>query len=160
MSYENLEVRPTWNMDPGNIPIVLCPQPNGPTISLIFKSSWGSSQVEIQSVKIQDQNGKIVDVVIPNKWYLNADLFPESINFPLSIPTRPAFIIIQNGISSKGVKEVEVRYSEKTIWNGEVPMGTQENCSFPIAVPIEAKEFKKPTITAFRNVSFPMSQPK
>lgn len=158
-SMNNEQTRPKWALETSNIPAVVCSQPQGPVISFIFKSSWGSSMAEIQGAKVQDQDGKIVDVLISNKWYLNAELFPESINFPLSIPSRPAFILIQNGISSKGIKEMEVRYAEKQIWSGEIPMGTHDNCLFPIAVPIEAKEFQKPNIHTFRSTktSFTMT---
>ncbi|OHT03575.1 hypothetical protein TRFO_29004 [Tritrichomonas foetus] len=160
MNHDNYEhARPKWNPDPCIIPAVVCPQPQGPMISLIFKSTWGSSMAEIQGAKVQDQEGKVVDVLISDKWYLNADLFPESVNFPLVVNSRPAFILIQNGLSTKGVKEMEVKFAEKQIWCGEVPMATIDNCLFPIAVPIENSDFQKPNIHTFRNTktSFTMA---
>ena len=56
----NEQTRPTWALETSNLPAVVCSQPQGPMISFIFKSSWGSSIVEIQGAKVQDQDGKIM----------------------------------------------------------------------------------------------------
>ena len=149
--------RAKWSLDASNLPSVICPQPRGPIISLTFKCTWGSPIAEIQGLKLQDKSGKIVDTLISDKWYLNADLFPESISFPLAAPERPAFILIINGISSKGVKEMEIRYADQLIWSGEVQMGTVDNFQFSIGIPIEKNDFQKPNIHALRSAKAPFS---
>lgn len=134
----------TWITDQITMPAVTAPQPTGLVISFTFLSSWGASTAEIQSVKIQDEEGNDTDKLIPDKWFLNAENFPESIYFTLSTLYKPAFVQIENGISEKGVKEMEIWIAEKQIWRGELPMATQEKKNFAIALPIDAKEINAP----------------
>lgn len=158
MSNETFEFsRAKWATDVISYPAIICQQPKGHVISFIFQSSWGGSSIEIQKTQIQDQDGKIVDTLISDKWYLNPDLFPDSISFPLSYPYRPSFILIQNGLGPKGIRKLSVMYDEEQVWCGEVPMGSQENCLFPIAVPVKVNDFKKPDIHTLRNTHLDFS---
>ena len=134
----------TWITDQITMPAVTAPQPTGLVISFTFLSSWGASTAEIQSVKIQDEEGNDIDKLIPDKWFLNAENFPESIYFTLSKLYKPAFVQVENGVSEKGVKEMEIWISEKQIWRGELPMATPEKKTFAIALPIDAQEIRAP----------------
>ncbi|KAK8864074.1 hypothetical protein M9Y10_011769 [Tritrichomonas musculus] len=140
----------TWITDQITMPAVTAPQPTGLVISFTFLSSWGGSRAEIQSIKVQDEEGNDVDKLIADKWFLNAENFPESIYFTLSRLYKPAFIQIENGISESGVKEMEIWIAERRIWSGEVPMGKPEKKTFAIALPIEYQEIKVPKMPPVR----------
>ena len=153
MSSETFEFsRARWNTETVNYPAVVCPQPQGHVISFIFQSGWGGTSLEIQGIDIQGQDGKITDTLISDKWYLNPDLFPDSISFSLVDQERPAFILFENGVAQNGIKEMSVMYDDEQIWCGEVPMGTSEQAKFPIAVPIQVPEFHRPDIKTFRQM--------
>jgi hypothetical protein len=143
--------RAKWVTDVINYPLVICPQPHGHVISLIFQSGWGGSTAEIQSLKVQNREGQIVDILIADKWYLNPDLFPDSISFPLVTSERPGEILFQNGIAQKGIKRMVVMYDDEQIWAGDVPMATGDNPVFSIPLPVNAPEFQRPSIKMFRS---------
>jgi hypothetical protein len=153
MSSEAFEFgRAKWVTDVVNYPLVICPQPQGHVISLVFQSGWGGSSVEIQSVKIQNMEAPIVDTLIADKWYLNPDLFPDSISFPLIPTDRPGMILFQNGLAQKGVKKMVVMYDDEQIWTGDIPMATGDSAAvFAIPVPLKQGEFQRPNIKTFRN---------
>jgi len=151
MSLETFEFsRAKWNTESVSYPAVTCPQPQGHVISFIFQSGWGGSTLEIQGVEIQAKDGRITDELITDKWYLNPDLFPDSISFVLADQERPAFILLENGTAQKGVKRVSVMYDDEQIWCGEIAMATGEQAKFPIAIPAAAQTFQRPDIRTFR----------
>ena len=153
MSSETFEFsRAKWNTESINYPAVTCPQPQGHVISFIFHSGWGGASLEIQGISIQNQDGVISETLISDKWFLNPDLFPDSISFTLVDDQRPAFIIFENGIAQHGVKRMTIMYDDEQIWNGELPMATSEESRSSIAVPIQVKEFQKPDIKMFRKM--------
>jgi hypothetical protein len=152
MSAETFEFgRAKWSTDVVNYPLVICPQPQGHVISLIFQSGWGGASVEVQSVRVQSLSGEVVDTLIADKWYLNPDLFPDSVSFPLIPNDRPSVILFQNGMAQKGVKKMVVMYDDEQIWTGDLPMGTGENPVFSIPIPLKQGEFQRPNIKTFRN---------
>jgi hypothetical protein len=151
MASETFEfTRARWSTDVTNSPLVACPQPQGHVISFIFQSGWGAPSIEIQSILVQDKNGTVIDTLVSDKWYLNPDLFPDFVSFPLSTTERPGFVVVQNGIGQKGVKQMSVLYADEQIWNGDVPMGTPDGPLFPIAVPLKVRDFQRPDIKTFR----------
>jgi hypothetical protein len=152
MSLETFEFgRAKWSANPVESLLTICPQPKGHVISLTFYSGWGGASIEIQSVKIQSIEGASVDTLIADKWYLNPDLFPDSITFPLYLSNRPGMILFQNGLAQKGVQKMVVMYDNEQIWTGEIPMATGESPVFAIPVPLKQGEFQRPNIKTFRN---------
>ena len=153
MSSEVFEFsRARWNTEPANFPAVTCPQPQGHVLSFIFQSGWGGNSLEIQGIEVQSSDGRVTDTLISDKWYLNPDLFPDSVSFTLSTPERPAFILFENGVAQRGVKNMSVMYDDEQIWCGEVPLGSADKTKFPIAVPLQACEFQRPDIKTFRKM--------
>jgi hypothetical protein len=155
--------RAKWATDAASYPAVTCPQPQGRVVSFTFHSSWGGSSCEIQQLLVQNENGDVIDTLISDKWYLNSDLFPDSISFPLSTLERPSLIIIENGVAQKGIRRLVVVYDDKQIWTGDIPMGTSESAVFTIPVPVPAPpaeiEFQRPDIKKFRStksIPFPI----
>jgi hypothetical protein len=152
MSQESLELcRAKWATDAVSYPAVVCPQPQAHVVSFIFQSGWGGACCEIQSVAIRGEDGQPIDTLIPDKWYLNPDLFPDSVSFPLAPLDRPGFIAIENGIAQKGVKRLAVMYDDQQVWAGEVPMGTADSVLFTVPAPIGGHVFQKPDILIFRS---------
>jgi hypothetical protein len=152
MSQETFEFcRAKWATDAVSYPAVICPQPQGHVVSFIFQSSWGGACCEIQSIEIRSEDGEPLDTLIADKWYLNPDLFPDSISFPLPSLDRPGLIAIENGIAQKGIKRLAVMYDDQQVWTGEVPMGTADSVWFTIPAPIVNQVFQKPDIRAFRS---------
>ena len=125
------------------MPAVLNPQPMGKLVTFKFLSAYGSSGCEIQSIKVQNDKGEVMDNLIQDKWFLNPKGLPREINFTLSTEYSPTFIIIENGIAAKGVKEMEVHVNNVCKWRGEIPMATPENRSFSIAIPIESQSIHR-----------------
>ena len=142
-----------WPKNSSTVPSIICRQPQGHLISFIISDGWGSQSVEIQNAKIQNSDGSISEVLIKDKWFFNAESFPDSISFVLHTMERPNFILIENGIGSSGVKNVSIQYDNEQIWNGELPQGTKKKATFPIAVPIKVNEFQKPDIHTLRNTA-------
>jgi hypothetical protein len=130
----------------------------------LLAADLGTDPQRIWTV-IGDDLCQVPQSLLPEKWYLNPDLFPDSISFPLSTLERPSFIILENGIAQKGVKRLTVMYDDEQIWTGDVPMGTSESATIAIPVPVAAPtpaartEFQRPDIKKFRStksIPFPL----
>ena len=145
------------NQNQNIAPIVICRQPQGHLISFIISDGWGSQCVELRCVKIQNSDGSISEVLIKDKWFFNSDSFPETISFVLHSLERPSFILIENGVGNLGIKDITVNYDNEQVWNGELPKGTKDKSSFPIAVPMKINEFQKPDIHTLRNTTIHFS---
>lgn len=131
----------TWKTDQITMPAVITPQPTGLVISFVFVSSWGSSTAEIQTLKVQDEKGNIADVLIPDKWFLNAEAFPEAIYFTLSKNYQPMTIKLENGLDESGVKDMKIFISETMIWEGEIPKSTETKKEYAIVLPRDHPQF-------------------
>jgi hypothetical protein len=156
MSQETFEFcRARWATDAVSYPVILCPQPQGHVVSFIFQSGWGGASCEIQSIVIQGEDGHLLDTLISDKWYLNPDLFPDSISFPVAPLDRGAVVVIENGVAQKGVKKLTVMHDDQQVWSGEVPMATGDSAPFSVPVPLVSSVFQKPDIRTFRNTKTP-----
>jgi hypothetical protein len=156
MSQETFEFcRAKWATEAMSYPAIICPQPQGHVVSFIFQSGWGGASCEIQSVQIHGEDGHLLDTLISDKWYLNPDLFPDSISFPLTPLDRPAVIVFENGVSQKGVKRLTVMYDDQPVWSGDLPMATGDSQPFTIPAPLVTHVFQKPDIRTIRNTKAP-----
>lgn len=139
------------------LPSVQCRQPQGHLISFIITDGWGNNQVEIRSAQIQSSDGSISEVLLTDKWFFNAESFPDTISFALKSTERPSFILFGNGYGKSGIRSLTVLYDNEQIWKGELPISTPNSQNFPIAVPIKVNEFQKPDIKSLRSASLNFS---
>lgn len=127
-------------------------------ITLQVSKCWGGDHPYIKSVKIQSNDGKILETLIHDRWYFCKECLPDSAIIPVMSEHRPTFILIENGAGNNGVKLITVSYDNEEIWTGEIPMNTGETPCFPIAIGLRISNFHKPSIHALRgaNVTFCM----
>lgn len=126
------------------------------TLSFIILSAYKNIQAIIENIYVQGPDGNILDVLLADKWYFNPQQLPEFLTIPLLTNIRPTYILICNGVGNLAVKSIEVKYDGESIWRGDLPIGTEPNSWFPIAVPnlptTQSGTFQMPTITAFREM--------
>ncbi|EAY15980.1 hypothetical protein TVAG_262300 [Trichomonas vaginalis G3] len=141
-----------WPAEP-SLPSIQSRQPQGHLISFIITDGWGNNQVEIRNAMIQNADGSISEVLLTDKWFFNAESFPDTISFALKSTERPGFILFGNGYGKSGVRSLTVLYDNEQIWKGDLPMTNPNSENFPIAVPIKYNEFQKPDIKSLRSAS-------